>query len=213
MQTPDLIEQLTTDLRPVSEHAGLSRLLIGVLLGAVIALGAVWLTLGPRADLADAVFSVPFWRKGLFALSITGAALWLCVRLGRPDGAPGGLPWLLASPFLVLAILAWFEIRHTPAGARVEVWLGKSAVVCPWIIAALALPIFVGVLFAFRHLAPTRQRFAGFCAGCLAGGAATVVYVIHCPESAASFVATWYSAGILLSAIIGMLVGPRVLRW
>jgi hypothetical protein len=213
MQTPDLIEQLATNLRPVSEHAALSRLALGVIAGAVIALSVVCLTLGPRGDLATAVLSVPFWRKTLFALSITGAALCLCVRLGRPDGALGVWPWILASPFLVLVVLALLEIRQTPPEDRVEVWLGKSAVACPWIIGALALPIFVGVLFAFRRLAPTRQRFAGFCAGCLAGGAATVVYVVHCPESAASFVATWYSAGILLPAMLGLLLGPRVLRW
>ncbi|MGH8188695.1 MAG: NrsF family protein, partial [Steroidobacteraceae bacterium] len=27
------------------------------------------------------------------------------------------------------------------------------------------------------------------------------------------FVATWYSAGILIPALLGLVVGPRALRW
>jgi hypothetical protein len=84
---------------------------------------------------------------------------------------------------------------------------------CPWIIAALAIPIFIAALWALRGLAPTRQRWAGFSAGCLAGAAAAALYAIHCRDAAAAFVFSWYTAGILLPGLVGMLIGPRVLRW
>jgi len=42
---------------------------------------------------------------------------------------------------------------------------------------------------------------------------AAVVYAVHCTESAAAFVATWYTFGMLLPALLGLLIGPRVLRW
>jgi hypothetical protein len=94
-----------------------------------------------------------------------------------------------------------------------DLWLGRSALVCPWLIGGLAIPAFVGIFSVLRQLAPTRLRLAGFSAGCLAGASAAVVYVMHCQEYAASFVATWYSAGILLPGLVGALIGPRLLRW
>jgi hypothetical protein len=62
-------------------------------------------------------------------------------------------------------------------------------------------------------MAPTRQRLVGFSAGCLAGAAAAALHAIHCNETAAAFVVSWYTAGILLPALVGMLIGPRVLHW
>jgi hypothetical protein len=213
MRTPELIERLTDDLQPMPRHAALRMLLIGLSIGAVIALVALLSLLGARRDLATALFTEPFWMKGLFVIAVTAIALSLCLRLVRPEGKPGVLPTLLVLPFLTLATLALIELVRTPAGARTTVWLGISALKCPWLITSLAIPVFIGVCWGFRQLAPTRPRLAGFSAGLLAGGAAAVVYCIHCTESAASFVATWYTAGMLLPALIGTLIGPRVLRW
>jgi hypothetical protein len=213
MQTTDLIARLAADVAPVSERAALVRLAIGVFVGSLVGLGVLWLTLGMRSDFATAILTVAFWVKGLFVLTVAALALWLCLRLARPESAPGTLPVTLAIPFLALGVLALFEIYSVPPSERYELWLGRSALQCPWTIAALAIPVLVGILWAFRKLAPTRQRFAGFAAGCLAGAAAAAVYATHCPESAATFVASWYTAGILLPAIFGMLAGPRLLRW
>jgi len=87
----------------------------------------------------------------------------------------------------MLGAIALMEVAGVPADERRDLWLGRTAVTCPWIIAALAIPIFVAVLLALRKLAPTRQRLAGFSAGCLAGAAAAGLYAIHCNETAAAF--------------------------
>jgi hypothetical protein len=50
-------------------------------------------------------------------------------------------------------------------------------------------------------------------AGLAAGATATLVYCLHCPESTASFVVTWYSLGIGLAGLVGAWLGPRLLRW
>lgn len=213
MQTADLIERLAADLSPIREHAALMRLTVSVLAGSAFALGVLWLTLGMRSDFAAAILTSAFWIKGLFVLATAAIALRLCLQLARPESVPGALPAVLASPFLVLGVLASFEIYSASPSERVELWLGRSALQCPWTIAALSMPVLVGVLWAFRKLAPTRQRLAGFAAGCLAGAAAAAVYATHCTEGAASFVASWYTAGILLPAICGMTAGPRLLRW
>jgi hypothetical protein len=66
---------------------------------------------------------------------------------------------------------------------------------------------------AIRGLAPVRLRLAGAAAGLTAGGLAAAIYSLHCPESAAPFVAIWYTLGILLPAAVGAVAGPRLLRW
>jgi hypothetical protein len=213
MQTADLIEHLAESLRPLSGRAAALRLSIGLLAGAVLALGALVLLLGVRSDFADALLTMAFWRKWLYVASAALTASWLCMRLARPERSPGRLPGALMLLFVVLSVLALVEILEAPRGERVEMWLGGSALKCPWLIGALSLPIFAGVLWAFRRFAPTRLRLAGFGAGLLSGAVAATLYSFHCNETAASFVATWYTVGMLLPAILGWALGPRLLRW
>ena len=47
----------------------------------------------------------------------------------------------------------------------------------------------------------------------IAGGVAATVYGLHCPENTFTFVALWYSLGVLLLAALGAVVGRWVLRW
>jgi hypothetical protein len=213
MQTNELIDRLASGLRPTSQRAAWKRLTVALSVGSVVALGAVWLSLGLGNDFAAMLLTSSLWMKWAYALGVSAAALSLCVRLARPEGAPGALPFLLGVPLLMLGAIALMEVAGVPADERRDLWLGRTAVMCPWIIAALAIPIFVAVLLGLRKLAPTRQRLAGFSAGCLAGAAAAGVYAIHCNETAAAFVVTWYTAGILLPGLVGVLIGSRVLRW
>jgi hypothetical protein len=213
MQTTDLIDQLSGGLRPTVRRAALRRLARGLALGVLAAFSIVFLYFGLRADLEAALFTVAFWMKWGFALGIMSVALVMCMRLSRPEGRPGGWPLALAAPSLILGAIAVIQLARVPEAERLALWLGYSALRCPWIIAALSIPLVLGVLWAMRGLAPTRLRWAGFSAGSLAGAAAAVVYALHCNETAAPFVATWYSLGILLPALFGLLIGPRALRW
>ncbi len=213
MQTTNLIDRLARDLRPTPQHPVWQGLGLALLIGSVIALGVAWVSFGLRKDFTSALLAFSLWMKWLYALGVSAAAFALCARLARPEGAPGALPFVLGVPFLVLGTIALIELAGVPEGERRGLWLGQTALTCPWIIAALAIPIFVAALRALRRLAPTRQRLGGFSAGCLAGGVAAALYALHCNESAATFVLSWYTAGILLPGLVGMLIGPRVLRW
>ena len=211
MKTADLIERLATDLRPTPPRA--QWLGIAILVGAALALGLLWVFFGLRADLAGALLTPAFWMKWGLALVTATAAFFLCVRLARPEGKPGWWPIGLVLPILAVGVIACVEMMGAPHPERRMIWMGHSAVQCLWCIALLAAPLLIAILWAFRSFAPTRPRLAGFSAGLLAGAAAAVMYALHCDETAAAFVATWYSAGMLLPALIGLLVGPRLLRW
>jgi hypothetical protein len=213
MQTTDLIDRLAVDLRPTPQRAAWKSLVVALSVGLVVALGAAWVSLGLGKDFMSMLLTSSLWMKWAYALGVSAAAFSLCARLARPEGAPGALPFLLGVPFLVLGAIALIEVAGVPVDERRALWLGRTALMCPWIIGALAIPIFVAALWALRTLAPTRQRLAGFSAGCLAGAAAAGLYALHCNETAAAFVVCWYTAGILLPGLVGVLIGPRVLHW
>src|SRR5436190_413291 len=105
------------------------------------------------------------------------------------------------------------QMMRTPAEARMAVWMGHAAMVCPWRIVAIAGPVFILLIWAMRGLAPTRLTAAGAAAGLLAGALGASVYELFCRETGAAFVATWYTLGIAACAAVGAILGPRLLRW
>src|SRR5690348_15850387 len=91
--------------------------------------------------------------------------------------------------------------------------MGHSSRVCAPLVLSTALPTLAATFRALKRLAPTRLRMAGAIAGLFAGGAGAFVYSFHCTEGAAPFNASWYTLGILATAALGELLGPRLLRW
>jgi hypothetical protein len=213
MNTDDLITRLASDVPRVRRHAVGWRLALGLGLGALVSGAYVVLAMGVRPDLGVAMHGFAFWMKWAYTISLAVAALIVTAQLARPDSRRLRWLWLVAIPVALLAAVGGFELMRTPQTAWFAMWLGDSWQVCPWRVLALAMPIFVGLLWSFRRLAPTRLRAAGAAAGLAAGAFAATVYCLHCPEVSAIFVLTWYSLGILLATSVGALLGPRLLRW
>ncbi|USI73497.1 DUF1109 domain-containing protein [Sphingomonas morindae] len=213
MNTDQLIQSLSADVRPVSRRAVGRRIGVGLAGGAIVTLFLVVTVLGIRPDLHRAMHGFSFWMKWIYTGSLGIGAVVAVRRLGRPTGAPLSSLWFLLVPVLLLAGIGIGELASTPSERWLAMWLGVSWKVCPWLVLVLAAPIFIGLLWSFRRLAPTRLRAAGAAAGLAAGAWAATIYCIHCPEVSALFVLTWYSLGIVLAALAGALVGPRLLRW
>jgi hypothetical protein len=96
---------------------------------------------------------------------------------------------------------------------RAQLILGDTAGVCPFLIALLAAPLLIALLWVMRSLAPTRLRWAGAASGFAAGAIGAFIYTLHCPELAAPFLGIWYLLGMLIPTAIGAWLGPRLLRW
>lgn len=211
--TEDLIRSLAADAKPVRRGAAQMRLLAGILAGATVALLALALLL--RAPLSAVVYTgVPaFTMKLAYAAAMAAGAGILLFASGRPGQRVGfRLLWLIVPPLLV-GTTAVMELTMKAPQFREEALLGSTWQTCLAAIAGLSLPVFGGVVWAFRRLAPTNLPLAGLLAGLTSGSAAAVVYALFCPETTASFLATWYTLGILGAGLIGMLAGPRLLRW
>lgn len=213
MDTDLLIRKLASDLKPVPRRSMAARLCIGAAAGAGLALAGVALVLGLRPDLARAVFGFTFWMKLTYVASLGAGGLLASVHLARPEARPTSRFWLLIVPVFVLADIAAWQFYFTASSLWPKLILGDSARVCSTYIFLISIPVFAGLLVAFRRFAPTRLRAAGAAAGLAAGGIAASVYSLHCPEVGAAFVLIWYSLGILAAALAGAVLGPLVLRW
>jgi hypothetical protein len=213
MRTEDLIERLAADLQPIAQGAMRRRVYRAASIGAAIAFALVALGYGLREDFIDALGRLDFWRKFGFTLAVGLLGLAAVVRASRPGAKVlvRGI-WLLA-PFIAIAALALAELAPLQAAERRETLLGQTAMSCPWSILALSVPVLTALLLSMRRLAPTRPPIAGLVAGLASGGIAATMYGLHCPEWAASFVATWYALGIIASGLLGAAAGSRMLRW
>jgi hypothetical protein len=213
METEQLIQSLAQDVRPIRSHAVTRRIALGAVGGSVATAALVVAVLGLRSDLHVALHSFSFWMKWTYTISLGLLAIMATVRLAKPTGDSLRPLWPLAIPMLLLSGIGIGELASTPVEQWLAMWLGHSWKVCPWLVLALAVPIFIGLLWSFRALAPVRLRAAGATAGLAAGAWAATIYCLHCPEVSALFVLTWYSLGIIMAAVMGALVGPRLLRW
>lgn len=213
MRTDELIDSLANRIAPVEPRSVPRALAYCALTGIGASLLMLALFYGVRADLRIAILSASFWMKWAYAFALAWAGYALCERLARPGAATRWRAWLPIAPTLLLALIAVIDIAALSPSARRSAWLGHSALVCPWSIGLLSLPLFAALCWALRRAAPTRLRAAGCAAGLLAGALAAAVYGLYCVESSTAFVATWYTLGILLPTLIGALFGPRLLRW
>ena len=212
MRTDDLIATLSGELEPVKTGAVMRTLLAAITLGLAGSVLVMLLALGPRHDLAAALSSFGLLLKLAYTFAIAAFGFWLVERAGRPGAPVTGASRLLALPVLVIVAVAMAQLM-APGADMPDLVMGHSARVCPFLVVMVSLPMLIASFWALRRLAPTRLTLAGALAGLFAGGAGAFVYAFHCPETAAPFVALWYSAGILLTAAIGALLGPRLLRW
>lgn len=215
MKTDDLIAMLASGpdvaapVPPGARWQAVATLGAGIL--ASVALMAT--LLGVRPNLEQLALLPDFWIKVGFVMAITAASWHAARRLSLPGADTRALPLLLAVPLLLMWALGAIIMQEAPPEQRAELFWGATWRSCPLLIAMLSLPILAATLRLMRQLAPTRLRLAGAAAGFAAGAMAALVYCLHCPELAASFVGFWYVLGMLVPTSIGAAIGPKVLAW
>ncbi|HEY2684683.1 MAG TPA: DUF1109 domain-containing protein [Steroidobacteraceae bacterium] len=213
MHTEQLIESLSKDVHRVAPRAIAKRIGFGLAAGGLVATVLVVAVLGVRPDLRLAMHGFSFWMKWAYTVSLGVGAGRIVAQLARPTVGSLRIFWVLVIPVLILGGVGIGELARTLPASWFAMWLGRSWLVCPWLVLTLAAPIFVGLLWSFRQFAPTRLRAAGAAAGLAAGAWAATIYGLHCPEASALFVLTWYSLGIIAAGGAGALLGPRLMRW
>jgi len=211
MKTDDLIRALAADT--VGGPNLRTTLMIGLLAALGIAVFAVWLALGFRADLGAAMLT-PVSVARILLTGILGiAASRLALLLARPEGDQTARFWPLAAvAAAALGLLAW-AYATTPEDASRMATVGKTMTTCLVAIPLLSI-LPVGVLhYTLRQGAVTAPMQAGFVAGLAGSGLSAAVYALYCIEDSPLFYVTWYGLAIAGVTLVSTLIGARSLRW
>jgi hypothetical protein len=215
MRTTDLIARLSSEPQPTKLTGATGTILIAVLLSLLTVALMTFGWLGFRSNLGN-VFSTDghdFLLNLVFVGSIASSALAIVRDLAVP-GRSLKLPSLaIVGPFILMAAVAANELRNGSLHQSFPHADHPSWLTCVWQTSMLAVPAFAILAFGIRRLAPTNLRRAGFYIGLLAGAIGSMGYCFHTPNETVTFGVTVYTIGILSMAILGALVGPRLLRW
>lgn len=213
MHTDDLIAALARGVEPVASHAARRFLAAALLAGMSLAVLGMLVLLGVYSDLPAYSRRAMFWVKIGMPFVVMLAGVVALERLARPGVRLGASGYALLAPVCVVWALGALVLCRADPGSRGVLLLGETWIYCPLSITVLAIPAFVSALWALRSLAPTRLRLTGAVAGLFAGAIGAWAYALHCPELTAPFIATWYVLGMLVPAVGGTFLGPRLLRW
>ena len=166
-----------------------------------------------RPDVLSAMHNPFFDLKFVVTLALASSAIVVGLHLSRPEATLRGWAWLLLIPLLFLAGGIGCEMLLPQPVPMMTRMIGKNWSVCLVAIPALSLPLLAAALIGLRHGASTRPAVTGAIAGMLSAGLAATLYASHCTDDSPLFVATWYTIGTALLAVIGAVAGARVLRF
>ncbi len=203
MKTEDLVALLSTGAEAVDLRLPSRRWLLALAGGALIAflLTAGLLKLNPA--LWHQTSKPMFWVRESYCAVLGVLGVITVVRLARPGLRLGLVPMGIPVAVIAMWVLAVVTLVAASPQNRARLILGHTAGVCPFLIALVAAPLLIALLWVMRSLAPTR----------LPRSIDALIYTLHCPELAAPFLAIWYLLGMLIPTAIGAWLGPRLLRW
>lgn len=215
MKTSDLIDALSKDLKPRRLTSAVLVINSAALLSYAIVGAIALLWLGFRIDLIQTIAAgdIVFFLRLTFIVSIMALAL-MCLRDLAVPGRRMRLPRIVTLlPFVLMGALGLLDLATAPReewSLRVlhEPWLS-----CLSQISALSLPAFIITTLAMRRLAPTDLSWAGLYVGLFSGGIGALAYLLCADGHTIIFSAIAYTSAIWASAAMGLLLGPRLLRW
>lgn len=211
MKTSSLIHLLATNPEPVDTRAVTKTMTwpisVGLTVSALLSVSIIGLL--PGED-----FLLPVvWAKFAYGATLVLTLALLLGRLCRPGVATHHAVKLPLAPLLGMACIGFVYLMMTPESLRAQTIFGQTWLVCPWFVLGLSIPALLALLYAARELAPTDLKATGFATGLLAGAIGALGYSLACPETSLTFVAIWYTAGIVMTGLVGRTLGPALLRW
>lgn len=214
MKTDELIELLgASGVEPVRGRPLRAALVIALAIGTAAAFCVMLTTLGTP----PAARSAEHWDAtvlvAVFAIALVFAGSSFLLTAMRPGTiARRTLVVIGLLMFLIpcAAITALLEQGSTAAG--VTLW-GPQSLICLTCIPLFAIAPFAALVWVLRSAAPTSPRLTGAVAGVVSGALGAVACALHAPDGSLPLILFWYGAPIILCALAGAALGPRLLRW
>ncbi|MFG1423154.1 NrsF family protein [Roseixanthobacter liquoris] len=213
MKTDDLISMLGANVERVDRRQFVRTLSSAVVVGAIVALGAMLFTFGIRADLDEAGALTSLFLKLAFTMGILVPASIYLIRLSRPGGERKTSIALMVLPFIAIMLLAAISLSSAPSSHWNKMITGDQWLECLLSIPTIAIVPFAVIIWAVRRTAPTDLVRTGALVGLIAGAVSATGYALHCMDDSLPFVALWYGGTIALCSFAGAKLGPWLLRW
>ncbi|PVH28969.1 NrsF family protein [Pararhodobacter oceanensis] len=210
MRTEDLIAVLAADTAPQTTPG--QRMLRALPPAAVLTLLALVMVWQVRPDLAQ-IMASPAALKTIVPSLFGLVTLWLGLGVMRPESR-ARVQWLVLGAMLAISAAVLGAVLATVGLSGLIAALDTpSLLICFLSIPLLsALPL-AAIFWAMASGAPAHPRHAGIAAGALAGAIGSAAYSLHCPEDSLLFCLPAYGANMVIVAVIGGLLAPRILRW
>ncbi|VAV92206.1 hypothetical protein MNBD_ALPHA04-510 [hydrothermal vent metagenome] len=206
-----LIDGLVDDLEPVKTIKPSQGLALTAGLTLLVIFG-VALTLGVRNDLAMGMADEMFFLRSGVLLMLGVATAFAAVNLARPGvgNLNRGWIWALAMAALFPLTAAIMSAINTPP---VEALRPIEGLKCLSVSGLAALVVGSGLTTWLRQGAPTSPERAGWLVGIASGALGAAAYNIYCPFNDIYYIGLWFTLPVLMSAIFGRMVVPRLIRW
>lgn len=147
----------------------------------------------------------------MITLILIFASAVMSVRLGIPRS--GGLPigWLLAVLALAMGAVIWLVGQVSLQTLQYSLQSDHFYITCG--VTAGALPVAIGLFWMLRQASPTQLGWAGVLA--LLSASATGHFLMRTIGQADNFadVLVWCYSPVLVLALLGSLLGQKLLRW
>ena len=206
-----LIEGLVDQLEPVRTLKPKSGLAIvgGLTMIAGIAVATM---LGVRDDLMTGVADEMFFLRSGMLLMLGIATAITVVNMARPGVGKLSRGWIWALITAALFPLT-AAIMSAIAMPPLEALRPMEGLKCLAASGIAALAIGSGLTLWLRRGAPTSPERAGWLVGIASGALGAAAYNLHCPFNDIYYIGLWFTIPVLVSAIVGRLVVPRLIRW
>jgi hypothetical protein len=212
VKTENLIAALVADEASIGASIA-RRIMLAMACGFALSAVVFFWQLGWRPDIREARGTLPFLFKFVVTSSLLIPAAVLVAHLARPEAPPGPWVWALLIAPLLLVVGSSADLVASPSNVWATKLIGKNAAACVILILLLSIAPLVTLLFALSEGAPAEPRLTGAVAGIAAGAFAAMLYAMNCTDDSPLFVATWYSIAIGMMALVGWVLGKRLLRW
>jgi hypothetical protein len=211
MRTDQLIAELTSGDAPTASPR--LRVAGAIVAGWLIALAGLFAFLGPPLQEVQHTGVASLAVKLGYTFALASLSVMAAIAAGRPGKRLAGSIALIAVPAIMLSFVAMLELASANAAARSGMLFGTSYLDCVVSVVLTSLPVFAGLAWAYRILAPTRLPIAGFLIGLSAGSAGALAFALYCHEATASFLVAAYTPAMLIPALFGTVVARPLLKW
>lgn len=214
MRTDDLINQLSSDLKPVRPQLSPFRFAVAFSFVCFIVICAGLMLVHVRSDWGSKFASLPFDLDLLFSLGLMLSALAVVGSLSSP-GRGRGTVGLIACFTFVVGIFAFGFLR---AGilelSDMLNGMGAAGVKCLLTVIGFSLLPSLVIGFTLLKRAPLRPKMIGVAMGLASIAAGTFAITLHCYVDNGMHIALWhFLLPIVVGIAAGLTFGAKSLKW